>query len=287
LRYGQNAAGEITVEIDPAVVAEIRNEARSRRRMFLWEGLFFLLLLGAAATILVLALRREQEFKRARELFLAGATHEFKTPLASLRLYAETLNRPALTEEQRVGIRQSLVEIVKTLEGLVNQVLALSGDEAFREEPRRRLDLGDESRTVLADMSRYLRDHGARLTSDLPSGHAILGQRLAFNLTLRNLVQNAVKFSPRPAEIGIALRRQGRWHHLSVSDRGPGIPRRLQSKVFQCFYSGSKTQPGAGLGLYLVRRNTERLGGRVTLESTEGEGATFTLRLPAFEGEEP
>jgi signal transduction histidine kinase len=255
--------------------------------MFLWEGLFFLLLLLAAATILVVALRREREFKRARELFLAGATHEFKTPLASLRLYAETLNRAELPAAERGRIRGLMVEDIKRLEGLVNQVLAMSGEELFREEPRQRLDLAAECHAVLQDLAGYLAGRGARVTTDLPPHHEVLGQRLPLALALRNLIQNAVKFSPPPAAVDVRLRRRGRWHELAVRDRGPGIPRRLHAKVFECFYSGDEKRPGAGLGLYLVRRNAERLGGRVELRSAEGQGATFTLRLPAYEGEEP
>jgi signal transduction histidine kinase len=287
LRFRREADGTVSVAVDSTIVADIRARARRRRNMFLWEGLFFLLLLAAAATILLVAVRREQEFKRARELFLAGATHEFKTPLASLRLYTETLDRTGLAETDRARIRASMVDDIRQLEGLVNQVLALSGDEMFREEPRRRLDLAEECRTVLNELSGYIESQGALVTTELPDGHAILGQRLALGLALRNLIQNAIKFSPRPARVAITLRRRDRWHELSVADRGPGIPRKLQRKVFECFYSGSDRRPGAGLGLYLVRRSCERMGGRVELESTEGAGATFRISLPAYEGDEP
>jgi signal transduction histidine kinase len=254
--------------------------------MFLWEGLFILVLLGGAAAILVLALRREREFKRARALFLAGATHEFKTPLASLRLYTETLNRSGLAETDRTRIRAHMVEDIRKLEGLVNQILALSGDDAFREEPRRRLDVAAACRKVLADLQGYLEGRNAQVSAELPAGHYIRGQELAFDLIVRNLVQNAVKFSPEPARISIALARQDGWHRLSVADQGHGIPRRLHAKVFECFYSRSETQPGAGLGLYLVRRCVDRLGGRIELASEEGRGATFTVLLPVYEGEE-
>ncbi|MFO7653785.1 MAG: HAMP domain-containing sensor histidine kinase [Candidatus Krumholzibacteriia bacterium] len=287
LVYRRNEAGVLVAEIDPEMVAEIRSEARRRRNMFIWEGLFFLLLLGAAATILMVAMRREREFKRARELFLAGATHEFKTPLASLRLYAQTLDREGLAEADRRRIRGRMIEDLKTLESLVNQVLAMSADDTFREEPRHRIDLAAEARAVLADLHGFFASHDARVESDLPEGHAILGQRLPLNLALRNLLQNAVKFSPRPAHVEVTLRRDGPWHRLAVRDRGPGIPRRLHGKVFECFYTGSDRRPGAGLGLYLVRRNVERLGGHVELQSGENQGATFTLVLPVYEGEGP
>ena len=109
---------------------------------------------------------------------------------------------------------------------------------------------------------------------------------------MRNLVHNAVHYSPPPAMVSIALTRDGRRHRLSVSDRGPGIPRREQKRIFDSFYraetgAGSLNERprGSGLGLYLVRRNAESLGGRVELESEEGRGARFVLVLPAVEEE--
>ena len=119
----------------------------------------------------------------------------------------------------------------------------------------------------------------------------MLGQALTLNLALRNLIHNAVRYSGESPRVTITLRREGAWHHLTVSDDGPGIARRLHAKVFECFYSGSTAaggdqSAGTGLGLYLVKRNVETLGGRVELESAEQQGATFTVILPVYTGEE-
>ena len=99
LIFTRTAAG-LDVQIDPAVLASIEGDARAKRRMFFFEGLFFLTLLVSASGILIYSWRTEIKYKQTRTLFLAGATHEFKTPLASLRLYTETLSREGLVNTQ-------------------------------------------------------------------------------------------------------------------------------------------------------------------------------------------
>ena len=83
--------------------------------------------------------------------------------------------------------------------------------------------------------------------------------------------------------MAVSVQTGDKWHRVVVADNGPGIPRRLHEKVFECFYSGGKVSrhPSTGVGLHLVRRNIESMGGRTELKSEEGAGSTFTLVLPA------
>lgn len=278
------------VSVDPEAHESVHADGRRRRRMFVAEGTTFLLLLLAGTTILTVAFRRERDFKRARELFLAGATHEFKTPLASLRLYTETLDRPDVADDARARIRKSMLQDVDRLEGMVEQVLAVSREEEHGRGPDEVLDLAHEAGTVLEDMHPFLEGHGARLETHMPDGLKVKGARTALAVALGNLVRNAVVYSPPPAHITVTLEPDGKHHRLSVTDEGPGIPRRERQRIFESFYriefpSGSLTKrpKGSGLGLYLVERNVTGLGGRVELESEEGRGSTFTLVLPACE----
>lgn len=273
----------IETEIDPKVVAQVAAEGRRRRNMFLYEGAFFLVLLFAGSTILVLSWRHAERFKQARELFLAGATHEFKTPLASLRLYSETLAREGVPDEVRTRIQTRMVQDVVRLENLVDDMLAMSADDTFAMGPRVRLDLHRESQRVLDDVRPLVVDHGARFELHGDEGAMVSGQRLFFALALRNLLVNAVKHSPNPVTVDVRIEHGGRHHRVVVADNGPGIPKKIQRKVFDCFYSttGHQRQGGTGLGLYLVRRNIESIGGKVELQSEEGQGCTFTLTLPA------
>ena len=275
---------EVEVLVDPAAMRTIQEDARATRNMFLYEGFFFIILLVAGSTILYLSWRSEVRFKETRELFLSGATHEFKTPLASLRLYTETLGREGLDDAARSHIQGRMVEDITRLETLVDEVLSMSADDTFAQGPQARLDLAAECRAVLDDLKDFGTDHGTEFSLDAPAGAFVLGRTLTFDLALRNLLVNAVRHSPEPVRVTITVHPGGKWHRVKVADNGPGIPRRLHEKVFECFYSGDKDSrhPGAGIGLHLVRRNIETMGGRTELESGENAGSTFTLVLPAL-----
>ncbi|MDP6460695.1 MAG: HAMP domain-containing sensor histidine kinase, partial [Gemmatimonadota bacterium] len=242
---------------------------------------------------LVRARLRENDYRRARELFLAGVTHEFKTPLASLRLYTETLDRPDLGDEERGRIRGLLVRDVQRMERLVGQVLTAARDRPSRAHLREPFDLSEEAEAVLRGMEGFLTRESARLVTELPRGRSVKGERAAFSIALRNLVENAVLHSPQPAEVRVTLSSESAWHRVSVRDRGPGIPRRHRRSIFRGFFrieaedaSSSRGARGTGLGLYLVKRNAEALGGRVEVRSGSDGGSVFTLVLPAYFGGE-
>jgi signal transduction histidine kinase len=287
LQFRTTAHGTEVI-IAPDVIQEIDAKARATRNMFLYEGLFFLALLTAGSTILVLSWRTEARFKQARELFLAGATHEFKTPLASLRLYTETLGRDGLPAAEGTGIRRRMVQDISRLEELVNEVLSLSAADTFSEGPRTPLDLVEECQLVLNDIRRFADERGAVISLEGPEGCIIRGHRLTLALAIRNLVLNAIRHSESPSHVQIRVQRGSKSHQLDIQDDGPGIPRRLHKKVFECFFTGKADghlSGGGGLGLFLVKRNVEKLGGRISLASEENQGCVFTMKLPAHTAE--
>ena len=174
----------------------------------------------------------------------------------------------------------SLVDIIRN-KGLYSVFI-----DVKEEQPNNALLAAADS--VLRDLLPVARDRDADLSFSAAGEHLILGHEVPFTLALRNLVANAIKHGQPPVTIEVAIGRHGANHHVGVRDNGPGIPRALQEKVFDCFYSADRQgRPagGSGLGLYLVRRNTRSLNGNVTLESEDGNGSTFTMILPAYEGD--
>lgn len=282
----------VEVTINPESMAAIAVEVRRRQRMFLWEGSFFLLVLLGGLALVTTAFVRETRFKRARELFLTGVTHEFKTPLASLQLYTETLSRSDLDSDKREGILLRMQDDLERLGAMVEQVLAVSRLGVAHATTRDLINLGEEAKQALSGFQPLLNGTGAKLQYVVSSGCWMMGDREALRMVVRNLIDNALRHCPPGVNIQLSVIREGSRVVLAVKDDGPGIPVAEREKIFRSFYrvgevahrrSGAR---GTGLGLHLVRRNVEHMGGRVRLESTPGEGACFCLSFPAAESRE-
>jgi two-component system, OmpR family, sensor histidine kinase CiaH len=274
----------LQIVVDSKIHHEIHKESKRRQKMFIAEGAFFVLLLLAGTSILTLAVRREQQFKRARELFLAGATHELKTPLACLRLYTETLQRPELDDSHRGKIMSSMIEDMDRLENIIEQVLSGSSEENIGGGKIEIFDVRQETELIVDEISRFVADNNATVTLALQDDCRMSGNRSTLGVALRNLMRNAVLYA-EPAEISITLRKKDNRLLLSVSDNGPGIEKKDQKRIFESFQriENSNNSAGSGLGLYLVTRAVKSLDGSVSLASEPGIGSTFTLNLPAIE----
>ncbi|MCP4292148.1 MAG: HAMP domain-containing histidine kinase [bacterium] len=278
----------IQVIVDPVFLKSSEDKANSTRNMFLYEGLFFLTLLVAGSTILVFSWRSESRFVQTRELFLAGATHEFKTPLASLRLYTETLGREGLKEKDQKRIQERMVEDIVRLENLVDEILAMSANDTFSPGPWVTLDLVQVCQSVLDEMKSYFNDNQASVSFHHQEKHFSKGHEVALALAFRNLLVNAIKHNKDQVKIELSLETKGSWNVLTVSDNGCGIPKRLHDKVFDCFYSQNSEQKpssGSGVGLYLVQRNVTNMNGKIKIDSDQDMGCTFTISLPVYQGE--
>lgn len=275
----------LQIVVDPEIHRAVHQESKRKKRMFVTEGTFFILLLLAGTSILTLAARRERDFKRARELFLAGATHELKTPLACLRLYTETLQRPELSSSQREKIHGSMVEDVDRLENIIEQVLSVSSEENIGSGKIEKFDARNEIELIVEDISRFTSENNAEIKLDLHDNCFLTGDKSDLEIALRNLLRNAVIYNSGSAEISMLLRKNANRLLISVTDNGFGIDKKHHKRIFESFQRvDNKNAPaGSGLGLYLVKRAVESLGGTISLTSNPGDGSTFTLDLPATE----
>jgi signal transduction histidine kinase len=218
--------------------------------------------------------------------FLDAVTHEMKTPLASLRLFVETLGRFDLPPERRAGFLGNMQEDLARLERTVDQVLAAARAEDRARSPRLgAVDLPELLGRCVAELRvrHRLPDRAVRLSVE----PALLAKGDAEELTLvfRNLLENAVKYSEPPAEIAVRASRtpEGR-PEVEIADRGIGIPPRELRKIFLRFYrAGRDVQrqvAGLGLGLFIVRQLVRRQGGQVVARSEgRGRGSRFVVTL--------
>jgi len=283
-------AGEARV---PATTVAELHEAR-RRRLIRYgsEGTFLLVVFVAGIATLTHTLKQPAELLRRQENFVAAVSHEFKTPLASLKLSAETLLLRDLAQENQRVLADRMVQDVERLESMVTNVLE-AGTIA---EGRLTLDPEDlPLAPALAPLvqRRACRAHlsGVEVESEVGPELAVRCDRNALAMVLDNLLGNAVKSvaAKGGGRVRVGAARDGRRVRLEVTDDGLGFDPREASRLFEKFYRpGDELQRrtrGSGLGLHVVRTLVEASGGEVVGESEgEGRGATFRLWLPAAEG---
>jgi len=225
---------------------------------------------------------------RRQSNFIDSVTHELKSPIASLKLYLQTLSRRSVGEAQRDEFRRMMLADVERLDQLINHLLDAARIERGSDATEPENIALDEllhhcSRAVCI---RYAVDSD---TVEIDSPPLMLNSRpTELEILFRNLIDNAVKYGGSPPRVRItATPLHGHRVRVIVSDNGQGIPPNLRRKVFGRFVRlGSeleRSKPGTGLGLYLVRSVTRSLGGEIHIESSNGtSGTTFSVSLPGL-----
>ncbi len=238
------------------------------------------------AVILYVLLGRRARLARLQSDLLANVTHELRTPLAAIRVHAQTL-QSGLLETEPARAAESLRTIVREtewLEAMIDRVLSWRAAARDREAP---LPREGPVRPVLEEtVTRFLRmvpPDEVQLRSSYEGAGAVRHDPDGLTQALLNLLVNAYKHSPPPRRITVATREDGPWALISVEDNGSGIPANEVRRIFEPFYrveSAAVRTAGAGLGLAIVLHVVKAHGGSVTVDSTEGAGSRFTIRLP-------
>ena len=248
---------------------------------------FIDLMLGAGLFLVYSNVRREMHLSRLKSDFVANVSHELKTPLALIRLFAETLELGRVpAEEKKRQYYRVIHKESQRLTLLINNILDFSRIEAGRREYR--FAATDVNRVVAEVLESYrfpIEQQGFTLESELAEDiPEIAVDKEALSQALINLVNNAIKYSSDGKFIKLETRRTGDHLRLSVSDHGIGIAPSEQRKIFEKFYRAENSliheTKGSGLGLALVRHIAEAHGGNIEVVSAPGKGSTFTLVLP-------
>jgi signal transduction histidine kinase len=256
--------------------------------------LFGLIIAGLIVytVFLVMEIKRNEE----HDSFINAVTHELKTPIASIKLYLETLQSREVNDGQRREFYTIMLADADRLHNTVNQVLKAG---VLREKPG---EAGARSSVVdvaalardcveLARLRHHLQPDSLELQIQQTTSLLVKGDTEELRTVLANLLDNAVKYSGQTVRITVSVvspAPHSVW--VRVIDRGVGIPKRQLKRIFNRFYRvqplGLKAVKGTGLGLYIVRTIARAHGGRVFAHSEgEGHGATFTVELPRFAGD--
>ena len=232
-----------------------------------------------------------KEVERMKASFMAGVTHELKTPLAVIRLHAKNLKvyHDRLSGPNRVELLNAIQTQTSLLEQLIEDILQLSRfDAGLSETKREALNLTEVVNQTVIDLRPLAKSKQVSLTWQKPTSPLILmADPNQVKRVVRNLVDNAIKYTPVggsiTVKVSLASNKGQPLAQIWVSDTGAGIPLEHQTRVFERFYrvDPSHTIPGTGLGLSIVKEIVTIYGGDVQLKSTPGEGSTFIVTLPA------
>lgn len=242
---------------------------------------------GMPQLFLVIVHDDTQEFntRRLREDFLQNASHELKTPITSIRGYAETLLYRT-EDPQKAGFLSAVLRNVERMERLIEDMLTISKIESrsFPFQPEK-LNLHEYMQRIADLVNGILRRKEQTLNIRIdPNAQHLVADPLLLEHLLINLLDNASRYSPEGGAVTVQFTPEGKRIRIDVIDEGPGVPREFREKVFERFFRAdrnrSRAEGGSGLGLSIVRQITRIHGGTVSVLDGPESGARFSVSLP-------
>ncbi len=264
--------------------AEVINEGEKLDRktsMIIGEGAVFMLILIIGFFLTYRSLRKEVQVSAQQKNFLLAITHELKTPIASIKLYIQTLIKRELQENKRQDILKRCVKDADRLNGLVeNILLATKIDDDSFPLTKENLNLSE----MMESISLELLENSSRdvtLEFFIQPNVIFKGDKDAFTSIITNLVSNALKYSPDKSTICCTLVQKEDETALSISDEGAGVAREETDKIFEKFFrSGNeetRKQKGTGLGLYIVKKMVNQHEGLIQVKKNKPQGSIFVV----------
>jgi two-component system, OmpR family, sensor histidine kinase VicK len=252
--------------------------------LVLVEGLLMLVAVLAGVYIIFLYWRRQAKLYLQQRTYISQLTHELKSPLASIQLHLETVKLRDLPKDKLGAFIDTMLSDTERLNVLTSNLLMATRIE-FRQ-------LGEKAKRI--DFSKFVSEYLEKKRGDLPEGGRICAEVEpgiqavidveGMEMALRNLLENALLYSPVSPEIRVSLKRSGRHCLLEFQDNGKGLKKSELDRIFDMFYrvrTPGENIRGTGLGLYIVKSVVNAHSGKISVESDgPGKGATFRISLP-------
>ena len=250
-------------------------------------SVMFLFVLAGVILYLIWSIQ-QINLNRRQSNFIDAVTHELKSPIASLKLFLQTLGKRNIDEEKRLEFYGSMLDDVERLDQLITQLLNVARLQQNSDSPEPEtwvaIDWIVEDCVSILATQHHLPPES--LAIDSPACD-VWSRRVDIEILIRNLIDNALKYGGRPPTVQIVVHFDARSNSakISVTDNGVGIPKHLRKKIFKRFYRAGdeleRTKPGTGLGLFLVRSIVRRLKGSIRVaDLPKNNGTRFELVLP-------
>jgi two-component system, OmpR family, sensor histidine kinase CiaH len=270
---------------DPAYLQKasaITAAEKRKQAQYIGEGATFLFLIFVGAIFVYRAVKKQLKATQQQQNFMMAVTHEFKTPIAITRLNLETLQKHKLDETRQQKLIQSSLQETNRLNTLANNILISSqldggGYTLAKEE----LDFSLLANRCIAAFKTRFTDRPIQTVID--NELDISGDTLLLEIIINNLLENAVKYSPKNSTIHFSLKQLGSTIQLQVADNGIGIPKEERTKIFDRFYRVGNEQvrntKGTGLGLYLCKKIASDHNGDIQVTENNPTGSIFTVQF--------
>ena len=259
---------------------KISNEYKRNKAKYIGEGSIFFLLILVGAAFVYRSVRKQLYIQQQQQNFMMAVTHELKTPISVIKLNLETIQKYSLDAEKQKKLQGVMLKETSRLNFLTNNILIASqlegGGYHFSKEE---LDLSDLLKDCIQDFRSRFPERDFRLQAE--QGVDIKGDALLLQMMINNLLENAVKYSPKDTPVMAVLKKNNGTVQLQVIDEGQGIEDEEKKKVFSKFYrigneSTRKTQ-GTGLGLYLCSKIARDHNAGISVTNNIPRGSNFTV----------
>ena len=260
-------------------VEKISKGERLKTAQYLGEGLTFLVLILIGALFVYRAVRRQIKLSQQQQNFMMAVTHELKTPIAVAKLNLETLQKRKLEIEQQQKLINNTLQETDRLNTLCNNILLAAQLDAYDYIPTKTLI--DFSNLIVTGSEEFKIRYAHRaIVTRIQNDIHINGEQLLLQMLLSNLIENALKYSPKEAAVKIELQQVENKIELKIIDQGPGIADSEKKKIFQKFYrtgnENVRKAKGTGLGLYLCSKITQQHNGYISVTDNLPQGSIFT-----------
>ena len=264
-------------------IQQLKNQQKRKTFQYLGEGITFFLLILAGAIFIFRAVRKQLRFGKEQQHFMMALTHELKTPIAVATLNLETLQKRKLEEPQQQKLIQNTLQEANRLNSLCNNMLLSSQIDASNYSlTNEDVNLSELLETSIAEYKNRFSSH--QFIKNINENNFIIGDRMLLQIAVNNLIDNAIKYSPKESEILINLFVRNNQTTLQVIDKGKGISQLDKQKIFDKFYragnAATKGAKGTGLGLYLTKNIIGKHKGNISVTDNLPNGSNFEIILP-------
>ena len=265
---------------NPRLLQEIVDIKKRKTAQYIGEGVIFLLLILSGAVFIYRAVRRQFKSGQDQQNFMMAITHELKTPIAITKLNLETLLKRKLEDSQQQRLIQNTIQEANRLNALCNNMLLASQLEAGGHSvTKEEVDLSELTLSCVSDFK--IRYPQRLFKEEIAAEVYVMGDSVLLQMAINNLIDNALKYSPKESVITIVLRPQQKQVSLMIIDEGKGIDLIEKKKIFEKFYrignKATKEAKGTGLGLYLTRKIALQHGASIFVVDNTPTGSNFTI----------